>query len=72
MPRLDGYQLCKLVRSNSATKDVPVVMLSGKDGFFDKVRGRMAGSTAYITKPFEPEALIKIVDEHCRAIAITN
>lgn len=72
MPRLDGYQLCKLVRSNSATKDVPVVMLSGKDGFFDKVRGRMAGSTAYITKPFEPEALLKVVDEHCRPAVVVN
>ncbi len=68
MPRMDGYQLCKLVRSDETTKHVPVIMLSGKDGFFDKVRGRMAGSTAYITKPFEPETLLKVVNDHCRAV----
>ncbi len=66
MPRLDGYQLCKLVRGNQTLKDTPVVMLSGKDGFFDKVRGRLAGSTAYITKPFEPDALLQVINEHCR------
>jgi len=65
MPRLDGYQLCKHVKSNKDTRHIAVVMLSGKDGFFDKVRGRMAGSTAYITKPFDPETLIRAVEEHC-------
>jgi CheY-like chemotaxis protein len=65
MPRLDGYQLCKHVKSNKDTKHIPVVMLSGKDGFFDKVRGRVAGSTAYITKPFDPETLISAVEEYC-------
>lgn len=62
MPRMDGYQVCKQIRSNSATKDVTVVMISGKDGFFDKVRGRMAGTTGYITKPFGPETLMKAVE----------
>jgi twitching motility two-component system response regulator PilG len=62
MPRMDGYQVCKLIRSNNATKDVAVVMISGKDGFFDKVRGRMAGTTGYITKPFGPETLMKAVE----------
>jgi twitching motility two-component system response regulator PilG len=62
MPRMDGYQVCKLIRSNDATKDVAVVMISGKDGFFDKVRGRMAGTTGYITKPFGPETLMKAVE----------
>lgn len=65
MPRLDGYQLCKLVKNNAKTKHVPVIMISGKDGFFDKVRGRMAGSTAYITKPFGPETLLQTVDTYC-------
>jgi twitching motility two-component system response regulator PilG len=64
MPRMDGYQVCKLIRSNDATKDVPVVMISGKDGFFDKVRGRMAGTSNYITKPFGPETLMKAVNEY--------
>ena len=62
MPRMDGYQVCKQIRSNPATKDVTVVMISGKDGFFDKVRGRMAGTTGYITKPFGPETLMKAVE----------
>ena len=62
MPRMDGYQVCKLIRSNPEMKDIPVVMISGKDGFFDKVRGRMAGTTGYITKPFGPETLMKTVE----------
>jgi len=62
MPRMDGYQVCKLVRNSHATRDVPVVMISGKDGFFDKTRGRMAGATGYITKPFGPETLMKSVE----------
>ena len=64
MPRMDGYQVCKLIRSNDATKDVPVVMISGKDGFFDKVRGRMAGTSGYITKPFGPETLMRALDTY--------
>ena len=62
MPRMDGYQVCKMIRSNDATKDIPVVMISGKDGFFDKVRGRMAGTSGYIKKPFGPETLLKGVE----------
>lgn len=64
MPRMDGYQVCKLIRGNDATKEVPVVMISGKDGFFDKVRGKMAGTNDYITKPFGPETLMKMVNEY--------
>ncbi len=64
MPRMDGYQVCKLIRANDAAKDVPVVMISGKDGFFDKVRGRMAGTTGYITKPFGPETLMKALETY--------
>lgn len=64
MPRMDGYQTCKSIRSNEVTKDIPVVMISGKDGFFDKVRGRMAGTTGYITKPFGPETLMKTVETY--------
>lgn len=64
MPRMDGYQVCKLIRNNADMKDVPVVMISGKDGFFDKVRGRMAGTTDYITKPFGPETLMKTVENY--------
>jgi CheY-like chemotaxis protein len=64
MPRMDGYTVCKMIRTNDKTKDVPVVMISGKDGFFDKVRGRMAGTTGYITKPFGPETLMKTVENY--------
>ncbi|HQX54923.1 MAG TPA: response regulator [Pyrinomonadaceae bacterium] len=64
MPRMDGYAVCKLIRSNDATKEVPVVMISGKDGFFDKVRGRMAGTTGYITKPFGPETLMRALETY--------
>lgn len=64
MPRLDGYQVCKLIRNNEITKDIPIVMISGKDGFFDKVRGRMAGSSGYITKPFGPDTLMKTIESY--------
>jgi Response regulators consisting of a CheY-like receiver domain and a winged-helix DNA-binding domain len=64
MPRMDGYQTCKSIRSNESTKDIPIVMISGKDGFFDKVRGRMAGTSGYITKPFGPETLMKTVETY--------
>ena len=53
-----------VIRGNEATKDIPVVMISGKDGFFDKVRGRMAGTTGYITKPFGPETLMKMLETY--------
>ena len=59
MPRMDGYQACKHIRSTPATSNVPIIMISGKDGFFDKMRGKMAGCTDYITKPFGPEALMR-------------
>ncbi len=64
MPRMDGYQLCKLIRNDETTKNIPVIMLSGKDGFFDKVKGRVAGSTEYITKPFEPATLLEVVQKY--------
>ena len=67
MPGMDGYQLCKLLRQSADTAEVPIIMLSGKDGFFSKVRGRMAGSTEYITKPFEPEGLLRAVERYCPA-----
>ncbi len=64
MPRMDGYQVCKLIRNNDSTREIPIVMISGKDGFFDKVRGRMAGTTSYITKPFGPETLMKMLETY--------
>lgn len=64
MPRMDGYQVCKVIRTDETTKNVPIVMISGNDGFFDKVRGRMSGTTGYITKPFGPEALMKTIESY--------
>ena len=61
MPRMDGYQVCKVITGNDATKHIPVIMLSGKDGFFDKVRGKMVGASNYITKPFDPGDLTKSI-----------
>jgi len=58
MPRLDGYQTCALIKNNSEFKGTPVVMLSSKDGLFDKAKGRIVGSDRYITKPFSKEELL--------------
>jgi len=66
MPRMDGYEVCREIRANPAASDLPVVMISGKDGFFDKVRGRMAGCTGYVTKPFGPETLMKALDTYLK------
>ena len=61
MPRLDGYQTCALIKKNSRFHAMPVVMLSSKDGLFDRARGRMVGSDQYLTKPFTKESLLKAV-----------
>ncbi len=63
MPRLDGYQLCKLVRKHETTRHIPVLMLTGKDGMFDKLRGRLVGCSGYISKPFVPEELVGVVEQ---------
>ncbi|MFN3712282.1 MAG: twitching motility response regulator PilG [Alcanivoracaceae bacterium] len=64
MPRLDGYQTCALIKNNSAFKDTPVIMLSSKDGLFDKAKGRIVGSDEYLTKPFSKEELLGAIREH--------
>ncbi|MFN0140225.1 MAG: response regulator [Pyrinomonadaceae bacterium] len=64
MPRMDGYEVCKQIRSNPEAHNLPVVMISGKDGFFDKVRGKMAGTSGYVTKPFGPETLMKALETY--------
>ena len=66
MPRLDGYQTCAIIKRNPRFSDVPVIMLSSKDGLFDKARGRMVGSQDYLTKPFTKEQLLRAVDEYRR------
>ena len=69
MPRMDGYQLCKLIKGYPSTKQIPVIMLSGKDGFFDRVRGKLVGAADYITKPFDPEHLVATVERFLPAVA---
>ncbi|WP_029527608.1 response regulator [Polaromonas glacialis] len=61
MPRLDGYQTCAIIKRNAKFSNVPIVMLSSKDGVFDKARGRMAGSQDYLTKPFTKDQLLQTV-----------
>ena len=61
MPRLDGYQTCAIIKRNAKFSSVPVVMLSSKDGVFDKARGRMVGSQDYLTKPFTKDQLLQTV-----------
>jgi twitching motility two-component system response regulator PilG len=63
MPRLDGYQTCAIIKRNAKFSNVPVVMLSSKDGVFDKARGRMAGAQDYLTKPFSKEQLLQAVQQ---------
>jgi twitching motility two-component system response regulator PilG len=67
MPRLDGYQTCAIIKRNPKFAGVPVIMLSSKDGLFDKARGRMVGSEAYLTKPFTKDQLLQAVEFHRRA-----
>jgi len=68
MPRLDGYQTCAIIKRNPRFASVPVIMLSSKDGLFDKARGRMVGSEDYLTKPFTKEQLLRAVDTFRRAV----
>ncbi|WP_304607939.1 MULTISPECIES: PleD family two-component system response regulator [Ideonella] len=69
MPRLDGYQTCAIIKRNPRFAQVPVIMLSSKDGVFDKARGRMVGSDDYLTKPFTKDQLLQAV-AHFRALAV--
>ncbi len=64
MPRLDGYQTCALIKNNQTYRSTPVVMLSSKDGLFDKARGRIVGSEEYLTKPFTREELLGAIRRH--------
>jgi twitching motility two-component system response regulator PilG len=65
MPRLDGYQTCALIKHHRVFRHTPVVMLSSKDGLFDRARGRVVGSDHYITKPFTREELLGAIEQHC-------
>lgn len=67
MPRLDGYQTCALIKKSARFHTTPVLMLSSKDGLFDRARGAMVGSAAYLTKPFTKDSLLAAVREHTAA-----
>ena len=70
MPRLDGYQTCALIKQNPNLKSTPVIMLSSKDGVFDRARGRLAGSDQYLTKPFTKEGLLEAITSHVKPEAV--
>lgn len=69
MPRLDGYQTCALIKHNTLFKGTPVIMLSSKDGLFDRARGRIVGSEQYLTKPFTKDELLGAIQNHVRRAA---
>jgi twitching motility two-component system response regulator PilG len=71
MPRLDGYQTCALIKQNPRLKSTPVIMLSSKDGVFDRARGRLAGSDRYLTKPFTKEGLIEAVSDYVKKTSVS-
>jgi len=66
MPRLDGYQTCSLIKNNRRYRETPVIMLSSKDGLFDRARGRIAGSEEHVNKPFTQQDLIAVINKHVR------
>jgi twitching motility two-component system response regulator PilG len=66
MPRLDGYQTCALIKHNAVFKGTPVIMLSSKDGLFDRARGRIVGSEQYLTKPFTKDELLGAIHNHVK------
>lgn len=69
MPRLDGYQTCALIKRNTNFRSTPVIMLSSKDGLFDRARGRIVGSEEYLTKPFTRDELLGAIENHVQRTA---
>ncbi|MGH8751454.1 MAG: response regulator [Burkholderiales bacterium] len=72
MPRLDGYQACALIKKNLRFRATPVIMLSSKDGLFDRARGRMVGSDEYLTKPFTKDSLLKTVGTYAQKRVVNS
>ena len=70
MPRLDGYQVCALIKANPKFSKTPVIMLSSRDGLFDRARGRIVGSDQYLTKPFTKDELVNAVQAHVKKTAV--
>ncbi len=72
MPRLDGFQTCALIRRHPEFRHVPVVLLSSRDGVFDRARGMLAGASAYLTKPFTKESLLRTVSEQLAVVSSSS
>lgn len=72
MPGIDGLELCRTVRSIPQFQNLPIVMLTARDGAFDKVQGRLAGATEYLTKPFEAEKLREVVNQFIKSSSVGN
>ena len=72
MPRLDGYQTCALIKNNSVLKHTPVIMLSSKDGLFDRAKGRIVGSDQYLTKPFSKDELLTAIRDHVGSVRVAG
>ena len=72
MPRLDGYQTCSLIKHNKVFRSIPVIMLSSKDGLFDRARGRIVGSEHYLTKPFTKDELLSAIETHVWRVTESN
>ena len=70
MPRLDGYETCSLIKHNKMFKQTPVIMLSSKDGLFDRARGRIVGSEQYLTKPFTKDELLGAISNQITSNAV--
>ena len=72
MPRLDGYQACSLIKNNKQFKATPVIMLSSKDGLFDRAKGRVVGSDEYLTKPFSKDELLSPISKHVKQADVAH
>jgi len=68
LPHMDGYSICQIIRKNPDFRETPIIMLSGRDGIFDKMRGRLAGSSEYLTKPFDSHELAQTVLKHLNGL----
>ena len=66
MPKLDGYQTCQIIKQNQDFKDLPIIILSSKDGLIDKARGKIVGSNEYLTKPFSKESIVEAVNKYTK------
>ena len=64
LPKMDGYKILAIIKKNEEFKDIPVIMLTSKDGFLNKMKGRMSGAAAYLTKPFDPEKMLQEIKKH--------